>query len=99
MTEKALHETENYVVLPGTVDDFEDAIFIEGVTYYDFYEVVNRDTGIIEFRSPAFPVAMNVAEQFNSMIATKSWEFFRPSEKDANEIERALAEDGSEGLH
>jgi hypothetical protein len=72
---KVLYENPHYVVLACAGSEQEVAVNAFGSTYYDVYEVVNRDTGHTEARCVQLPEALHVAAQLNLALTERSWEW------------------------
>lgn len=73
MTE--LHKNENYTV---SVAELE----IEGGEKRTGYQIINNETGVIEFQGFCLPQNLQLAEEWNSKLIMKFHEHFKvPEEK------------------
>lgn len=95
-----LHENERYVVL---YDDrgFEDSVRYQGSEYRYGYEVVNRETGVTEMRTPVLPDAIMVAEQMDASMQAEMWTYIRPPKvnPDGTPVEALVIEEDDPEVH
>ncbi len=81
-SEKALHENRSFSVY-ATEPAYGDGIEYNGVYYNDYYEVVNRATGVVERKTTLLVEAIYDAERMDIALHKKEWEWLR-KEVDAN---------------
>lgn len=93
---RVMHENERYVI---TVSDpqSEDVVEVYGATYLQFYVVTNKETGVIECKCPALCDAIIFAENGNSMLESKPWEWRKETAAAADLV--AAAADSPVGKH
>lgn len=68
-------ENERYIVVREY--DGDHAVRSAGYDYYNAYNVVNKSTGVNEYRVPQLPEAISIAEQLDMAMEQKPWEWAR----------------------
>ena len=69
-----LYENERFFV--DVELDAEDVIEREGATYDDYYIVVNKLSGIVEFKTASLLEAISGAAMNNATLESEPWKFY-----------------------
>lgn len=97
-----LHENARYAVSIRT-DDYEDVVEVFGASYTTFYIVTNKEYGVIECKCPGLPDAIMFAENANSLLEQKPWEWrtqaVQAEVASSNDLLAALGETTTPGKH
>lgn len=67
---KMLHDNKNYSVRVA-----HKAFTTDYCVYHRCYEVVNKETEVVEYYCPTLPDAIHYAEHLNQALETKAWEW------------------------
>lgn len=54
---------------------WDDELILEGIPYDGFYIVVNRETGVTEYKTPSLGDAIVYAENSMRLLKNKPWEW------------------------
>lgn len=80
MEVEAIYESEDFLV-DVEMDATDDVIEFNGAYFKDYYIVINKSTGIVEFKTPSVVEAISGAAMAQSSLDNKPWQFYgtRPS--------------------
>lgn len=74
-----IHSNEHYEI---KVDD-TDSVKFNGGRFTEYYEVTNKETHVVEFRSPSLPEAIIYAENASQMLTNRPWEWAKRMTEEA----------------
>ena len=70
----SVFENKNYTIVAGP---FAATVRSNGSDFEEGYSVINKVTGIVEFRVPQMAEAIAAAEQLDMAMETRPWEWAR----------------------
>lgn len=73
--------------------DHETEVIHSSNVYVGCYRVVNLDTGITEFRTPALPEAIFIAEDLANAIATEAWNWRKQTQAEKMDVAKSALAD------
>lgn len=98
MEVEAIYESEDFLVDVEMDSEFD--IEFNGAYFKDYYIVINKSTGIVEFKTPSVVEAISGAAMAQSSLDTQPWKFYGKQVSLADSIDaltNTASEDG--GVH
>ncbi len=75
MEVEAIYESEDFLV-DVEMDAHESQIEFNGAYFSDYYIVINKSTGIVEFKTPSVVEAISGAAMAQASLDTQPWKFY-----------------------
>ena len=76
MTNPTLFENGKYYIVVYVAETIE----VNGVPYHAFYAVTNKETKVVEMKTPGLVEAIFYAENSDRMLETQPWAWARQAE-------------------
>lgn len=75
MNDDIVHENKTFTVEIGAAAEANEAIEFGGALYWRYYIVVNKDSEVVEYKTPGIIDAIAYAENTMRALDAKPWEW------------------------